>query len=65
MTVPCDYEELRPHPSDCSMFLQCSNGDEYDMPCPLGQNDVRLHFSYDSQTCDYPENVDCQVGKRS
>ena len=58
----CDYDELRPHPSDCSRFLQCSYGGiEYDMPCPMGH--VQMHFSYENQMCDYPANVNCHLGE--
>ena len=31
----CDYSDLRPSPEGCNFFLQCANGDEFNMPCQV------------------------------
>ncbi len=48
----CNYDTLYRHPAECNMYLQCSNGYEYIMACPLA-----LVFNEILQECDYVENV--------
>ncbi|KAL5291958.1 CHIA.2 family protein [Megaselia abdita] len=40
--------------SDCSKFYQCAGGQKFDYACPAG-----LVFNTSSNSCDYPENVQC------
>ena len=52
----CQFRKLVRKPDDCSKFLQCSNGFEYEMPCPPG-----LLFNENPQNCDWEANVaDCR-----
>jgi hypothetical protein len=47
----CNYDTLYRHSADCNMYMQCSNGYEYIMKCPLN-----LVFNEILQACDYVEN---------
>ena len=49
----CNYEgTLYRHPANCNRFMQCSNGYEWILTCPMG-----LVFNDIIQACDYVENV--------
>ena len=41
----CDYKELRPSPEGCIYFLQCANGEEFNMPCQ-GPNSIGRFSKY-------------------
>jgi len=43
-----------PHPSDCSKFFHCSNGEAQEKECQAG-----LYFNPNINVCDFPINVDC------
>lgn len=45
---------LHADPSDCSKFIQCHAGQEYNMSCQEG-----LVFNPTHKVCDWPQNVDC------
>jgi hypothetical protein len=45
---------LLPHPTDCSIYFQCSNGVPIEMHCPPG-----LQFNKQLKVCDWPENANC------
>ncbi|KAI5634700.1 chitin binding peritrophin-A domain-containing protein [Phthorimaea operculella] len=47
---------LLPHETDCSNFYSCSNGRRILMNCPS-----TLFFDFKSQTCDWPQNVECNI----
>ncbi|WP_407549993.1 carbohydrate-binding module family 14 protein [Streptomyces sp. Pv4-95] len=46
----CSTDRLLPYPGHLDMFIQCSNGVPYVMPCPDG-----LEFHYREQVCDWPQ----------
>lgn len=48
-----------PSPESCSLYYQCINGKAYLLACPLG-----LWFDVQIQTCDDPENVECDLETR-
>ncbi|XP_053668813.1 mucin-2-like [Anopheles marshallii] len=53
---PFDPTVLR-HPTDCSLFYKCDNGQACQLPCPPGQ-----HFRQDTPTtgsCDWPDRACC------
>merc|ERR1712127_585380 len=41
-------------PEECSLYYVCVHGDAVSMPCPAG-----LAWNTDLNTCDWPDNVDC------
>lgn len=43
-----------PDPEDCGAFYTCVGGIPYHNFCPDG-----LHFNPITDSCDYPDNVDC------
>ena len=48
--LACDYTELKPDPNGpygCAGFLQCANGEEFQLPCQ-----PNTYFNYDKQWCD-------------
>ncbi|XP_037787589.1 probable endochitinase, partial [Penaeus monodon] len=54
-TAPCAAENegaFYLHPTDCSMYLRCTGGRIYEMPCPGG-----LVFDITKSVCDYPASV--------
>ncbi|PVD22525.1 hypothetical protein C0Q70_18339 [Pomacea canaliculata] len=52
----CDPTRVhQPHPSDCTKFLLCSNGQVYEMTCPDG-----LYFSDVIGACDWATSVTCE-----
>jgi len=53
---PCSSGKLLPHPTDCSSFYQCSQGELTKISCPDG-----LHFSPQNNYCDWPDNVKCDT----
>jgi len=46
-----------PHPNDCGWFFHCSNGVAFCKPCPAD-----LHWNVQMETCDFPENAECDKG---
>lgn len=44
-----------PHPTNCNLFYECSNGIKYLMSCP-----AQLHFNVALNVCDYPQNAGCK-----
>lgn len=44
-----------PHPTDCSKFLKCLNGNTVEYNCPEGQ-----YWNVEKNYCDYKENVECE-----
>ena len=56
--APCE-DGIYPHETECNKFYQCSFGHRWeDQECPEG-----LYFNPEISVCDWPENVDCGVGK--
>lgn len=45
---------VHPHPYNCSMFLNCANGQTFIMPCGPG-----TLFNKQIMNCDFAYNVDC------
>ncbi|XP_022257598.1 uncharacterized protein LOC106473456 [Limulus polyphemus] len=45
---------MTPHPSICSAYYRCKNGQRELLYCPSG-----LHFNKNTKVCDHPENVRC------
>lgn len=45
---------LFPHPTDCSLFLSCSNGFAFTVACQPG-----LHFSPPVSACRWAHEVNC------
>ena len=60
LTDPLDYTVLLPHPTDCSKFFSCSNGNPIELDCPAG-----LHFNDELKVCDWPQNANCVPGNLS
>ncbi|EDO34779.1 predicted protein, partial [Nematostella vectensis] len=44
-----------PHPDFCKMYIACSNGIAYEMPCPAG-----LNWNDEKKYCDWPFNAPCE-----
>ena len=43
---------------DCVSYFQCTaDGTAYRSQCPSG-----LHFNRETKVCDWPDNVQCQIG---
>jgi hypothetical protein len=59
-TDPLNYTVLLPHPTDCSRFFKCSNGNPIQKHCPTG-----LHFNNLLNVCDWPQKANCVPGKLS
>jgi hypothetical protein len=57
LTDPLEYTVLLPHPTDCSSFFSCSNGNPIELHCPAG-----LHFNDELKVCDWPQNTNCVPG---
>merc|ERR1712127_465639 len=47
-------------PEDCGLYYVCVHGDAVSMPCPAG-----LYWNTDLNTCDWPDNVDCDADSSS
>ena len=56
----CDYTDLRPSPEGCAYFLQCANGQEFNMPCQDGHDGLPLFFDFQRQWCDERQLVACE-----
>lgn len=46
--IPTEDEVLLPHPTNCSAFIQCSNGAAVEMPCP-----DELQWNNGAKQCDF------------
>lgn len=58
--ISCEGDHgLEPHPEDCSMFLNCVNGNGVVQQCGPG-----TVFNQVIQVCDWPYNVDCSRRNR-
>ncbi|KAJ3652129.1 hypothetical protein Zmor_018121 [Zophobas morio] len=57
--VRCPYgaEGLYKHPTDCSRYLNCANGETYVQSCAPG-----TLFNPELKICDFPYNVVCRNG---
>lgn len=44
------------HPTNCSKFFACGNGEWSEMECP-----ARLHFNQEKKICDWPSIAQCKV----
>ncbi|XP_031332039.1 uncharacterized protein LOC116162542 [Photinus pyralis] len=53
---PKDVVGLHPHPTDCSKFLNCANGQTFIQDCGPG-----TVFNPNLKVCDFPYNVDCET----
>merc|ERR1711953_461766 len=51
------YAVFEPHPDDCSLYYECVDLTPVLMSCPAG-----LYFDSRINTCNWPENVDCDDG---
>merc|ERR1712110_367384 len=51
------YAVFVPHPFDCSLYYECVDLTPVLMSCPAG-----LYFDSRVNTCNWPENVDCDDG---
>lgn len=49
-------EEYIPHPSRCTRYVRCVNGQPNDMPCPGG-----LIFDYSLKVCNWPFAVNTKL----
>ncbi|GFS90411.1 haemalin, partial [Nephila pilipes] len=50
----CVADGQYPNPSNCSTFIQCSNGIRHIMPCPKG-----LNYNVEKKECDYKCDAYC------
>lgn len=51
---PPDAQGLQPHPSDCTKFINCANGNVHIQDCGPG-----TAFSVSMKVCDFKDKVDC------
>ncbi|XP_036336610.1 uncharacterized protein LOC118746806 isoform X1 [Rhagoletis pomonella] len=51
---PAGVNGLAPHPTDCTKFLNCANGNTHVQNCGPG-----TAYSISMKTCDFKEKVDC------
>ncbi|XP_075162252.1 tequila isoform X2 [Haematobia irritans] len=51
---PAGSQGLEPHPSDCTKFINCANGNVHIQDCGPG-----TAFSIPMKVCDFKEKVDC------
>ncbi|GIX87999.1 papilin [Caerostris darwini] len=56
----CSTDGLYKNPKDCNSYIQCSDGVEYEMPCPRG-----LHFSEQTSKCEQPSVAQCEKSEES
>ncbi|XP_050418453.1 chondroitin proteoglycan-2 [Patella vulgata] len=56
----CTNEELRPHSTDCTKFLQCSNGVQVEQTCASG-----LHWSVQDSRCEQPADAGCTTSSET
>ncbi|XP_037049536.1 probable chitinase 10 isoform X2 [Bradysia coprophila] len=54
----CTDGDLYAHKESCELFYQCSGGSLHVQSCPAG-----LHFNSVGNTCDFPEEAQCDVEK--
>lgn len=57
---PDGFQGLTKHPTDCSKFLNCANGQTYIQDCAPG-----TLFNPKLGNCDFPYNVDCETSQTS
>lgn len=57
---PNGFSGLAPHPTDCTKFLNCANGNTHVQNCGPG-----TAFSASKKVCDFKENVDCSDRENS
>ncbi|XP_023242388.1 LOW QUALITY PROTEIN: uncharacterized protein LOC111640596 [Centruroides sculpturatus] len=50
-----DSNSLQPHPTDCSLFIHCSNWYPHVKQCSAG-----LHFNPKRKICDWPKSAGCE-----
>ena len=48
--------EYYAHPTSCSKFHICANGEKFEFGCPGA-----LYFDIKRKVCDFPANVPCQL----
>lgn len=57
---PCDLlsvnETFAPNPRGCSMYFYCGDNTPKPGRCPTG-----YHFSFETQSCELPEDVECTI----
>lgn len=51
---PTDAQGLQPHPSDCTKFINCANGNVHIQQCGPG-----TAFSVSMKVCDFKDKIDC------
>lgn len=57
---PPDVEfDMRPHPTDCQLFVMCISGEAHPGDCGEG-----LHFNPTTSQCDRQENVPCPNNRK-
>lgn len=54
IALSCENGSYSPHPTDCTKYLMCSNGQEIVGSCNTG-----LHWSPKGKYCDYPATAGC------
>ncbi|XP_025406310.1 uncharacterized protein LOC112680434 isoform X2 [Sipha flava] len=53
-SCPKGFSGIKPHPTDCSKFISCASGRQFEMNCGPG-----TLFNPTISVCDYPYNVEC------
>lgn len=50
----CPSDGVHPHPSSCSTYFSCANGQSHEFACPNN-----LHFNAQTGQCGFPNEADC------
>lgn len=53
-SCPKGFSGIKPHPTDCSKFISCASGRQFEMNCGPG-----TLFNPTISVCDHPYNVEC------